>query len=478
MDYKIVFNVIGKLLILLAASMLLPLIVAIYYKEPESINIFAAASIITALSGAILSLALKSEGEFRRRESFAIVAVGWFIVTIFAAIPYLLYGLHPVDALFESMAGLTTTGSTILTDIEGHTRSFLFWRSLTQWLGGMGIIVLVLAIAPGLGVAGRQLFRAEMPGPESDKLTPHLKATAKILWSVYLLFSIAEMILLYLAGLTVYDAVTTTFSTMATGGFLPHEESIMAFHNPYVEVIIILFMFIAGASFALHYKTLFVTKKSLVKNREFQVYTLILVTASLLVAMHLKSSGLDIVESVRLSTFQVVSVMTTTGFATADFNQWGDFSRIILFFLMFIGGCAGSTGGAIKVVRISLIVKYAYRELFKALHPHVVKPVRFAGKAIPSEIMQSVLAFILLYMFAFVTSTLLLSGLGLDFISSLSASAATLGNIGPGLNLVGPMSNYAAIPAVGKIVLILNMWIGRLEVITVLILFIPEFWKR
>jgi trk system potassium uptake protein TrkH len=478
MDYKIVFNVIGKLLVLLAASMLLPLIVAIYYKEPESINIFAAASIITAVSGAILSLTLKSEDEFRRRESFAIVAVGWFIVTIFAAIPYLLHGLHPVDALFESMAGLTTTGSTILTDIEGHTRSFLFWRSLTQWLGGMGIIVLVLAIAPGLGVAGRQLFRAEAPGPESDKLTPHLKATAKILWSVYLVFSIAEMILLYLAGLTVYDAVTTTFSTMATGGFLPHEGSIMAFNNPAVEVIIILFMFIAGASFALHYKTFFVNKKSLVKNREFQIYSLILVTASLLVAMHLKSSGSGIVESICLSTFQVVSVMTGTGFATADFNQWGDFSRIILLFLMFIGGCAGSTGGAIKVVRISLLIKYSYRELFKALHPHVVKPVRFAGKAIPSEIMQSVLAFISLYMFAFVISTLLLSGLGLDFISSLSASAATLGNVGPGLNLVGPMSSYAAIPAVGKIVLILNMWIGRLEVITVLILFIPEFWKR
>ncbi|RZN14626.1 MAG: TrkH family potassium uptake protein [Methanosarcinales archaeon] len=478
MDYKIVFNVIGKLLILLAASMLLPIIVAIYYKEPESINIFAAASIITAISGVILSLTLKSRGEFRRRESFAIVAVGWFVVTVFAAMPYLLYGLHPVDALFESMAGLTTTGSTILTDIEGHTRSFLFWRSLTQWLGGMGIIVLVLAIAPGLGVAGRQLFKAEMPGPESDKLTPHLKATAKILWSVYLVFSIAEMILLYLAGLNVYDAVTTTFSTMATGGFLPHEESIMAFHNPYVEVIIILFMFIAGASFALHYKTFFVNKKSLVNDREFQVYTLILVTATLLVAMQLKASGLDIVESIRLSTFQVVSIMTSTGFATADFNQWGDFSRTVLFFLMFIGGCAGSTGGAMKVVRISLIVKYGYRELFKALHPHVVKPVRFAGKAIPSEIMQSVVGFISLYIFAFVISTLLLSGLGLDFMSSLSASATTLGNIGPGLNLVGPMSSYAAIPAFGKIVLILNMWIGRLEVITVLILFIPEFWKR
>lgn len=459
--------------------MLLPLIVALYYREHASINIFITSIIITTLTGALLSLTLKYDDEFRRQESFAIVALGWLIVALFGAIPYLLSGLHPIDAIFESMAGFTTTGSTILTDIENHTRSFLFWRSLTQWLGGMGIIVLVLAIAPGLELAGRQLFQAETPGPTSDKLTPRLKATAKILWTAYVLISLIEMLLLHLTGLPLYDAVTTTFSTMATGGFSPRGESIMAYRSPLVEVIIIVFMFIAGANFALHYRTLLVDRKSLIRDREFQAYTALIIIASLLIAAHLTlTTGLKPLESLRTGMFQVVSIMTTTGFATADFNQWGDFPKTILLVLMFIGGCAGSTGGGMKVVRVILLIKYGYRELFRALHPHVVKPVRLGGKAVSVEILQSVFAFIILYILAFVTGTLILSSLGVDLITSLSASATTLGNVGPGFNLVGPMANFAGIPAIGKIVLILNMWIGRLEVITVLVLFIPEFWRR
>ena len=478
MNYKVVFGVIGELLIMLGVLMMLPLGVAIYYGEQGSVMIFGVTAIFTCLVGVILSIVLRHGDEFRRRESFAIVALGWLIVTIFGAIPYIFFNLHPVDALFESMAGFTTTGSTILIDIEIHTRSLLFWRSLTQWFGGMGIIVLVLAIAPGLGIAGRQLFKAETPGPVSDKLTPHLKETAKILWIAYVLLSLVEMVALKFAGLPLYDAMTTTFSTMATGGFSPRSESIMAYENPIVEIIILVFMFIAGANFALHYKTILMDRTSLFRDREFQVYTLILAGASVFIALHLASTGLNFFDSLRLGSFQTVSIMTTTGFATADFNQWGDFSKTILFFLMFVGGCAGSTGGAMKVVRISLALRYGSRELFKALHPHVVKPVRFGGKVISSEILQSVFAFITLYIFAFVISTLILSSLGIDFISSLSASAATLGNVGPGFGVVGPMSNFESIPFLAKIVLIMNMWIGRLEMITVLVLFTPEFWKR
>jgi len=478
MNYKVVFGVIGELLIMLGVLMMLPLGVAIYYGEQGSVMIFGVTAIFTCLVGVILSIVLRHGDEFRRRESFAIVALGWLIVTIFGAIPYIFFNLHPVDALFESMAGFTTTGSTILIDIEIHTRSLLFWRSLTQWFGGMGIIVLVLAIAPGLGIAGRQLFKAETPGPVSDKLTPHLKETAKILWIAYVLLSLVEMVALKFAGLPLYDAMTTTFSTMATGGFSPRSESIMAYENPIVEIIILVFMFIAGANFALHYKTILMDRTSLFRDREFQVYTLILAGASVFIALHLASTGLNFFDSLRLGSFQTVSIMTTTGFATADFNQWGDFSKTILFFLMFVGGCAGSTGGAMKVVRISLALRYGSRELFKALHPHVVKPVRFGGKVISSEILQSVFAFITLYIFAFVISTLILSSLGIDFISSLSASAATLGNVGPGFGVVGPMSNFESIPFLAKIVLIMNMWIGRLEMITVLVLFTREFWKR
>ncbi|OFV67777.1 MAG: Trk system potassium transporter TrkH [Candidatus Syntrophoarchaeum caldarius] len=478
MNYGTVFNVIGKLLMTLGVMMLLPLAVAIYYGERASIVIFAVSAISTTLAGVALSIALKYEDEFGRREGFAIVALGWLVVTIFGAIPYLLFGLSSIDALFESMAGFTTTGSTILIDIESYTQSFLFWRSLTQWMGGMGIIVLVLAIAPGLAIGGRQLFQAETPGPSSDKLTPRLKATAEILWIAYVLISVVEMVLLYLAGLPLYDAVTTTFSTMATGGFSPRGESIMAYHNPVVEMIVMIFMFIAGANFALHYRALLIRKDSLIRDREFQIYAGILIMASLLIAADLTRGGLNFFESLRLSTFQAVSIMTTTGFATTDFNQWGDFSRTVLFLLMFIGGCAGSTGGAIKVMRVSVIVKHGYMELFRMIHPRVVKPLRFGRRIISADVLRSIFAFIALYILAFVISTLILAGLGIDLVSSLSASATTLGNVGPGFNLVGPMENFAGLPAIGKLVLLTNMWIGRLEVITVLVLFTPEFWKK
>lgn len=478
MNSRIIINVLGTLLKFLGLAMVLPILVALYYNEAKPALIFAFSAIITILIGLLLERGAKHEIELYHKESIAIVGIGWLALAIFGGIPFIFEGISPLDALFESMAGFTTTGSTILTDIESHSRSILFWRSLTQWLGGMGIIVLALAILPRLAVAGRQLFLAEVPGPAKGKLRPRLRETAEILWGVYVVLSLAEVILLYLSGMPMYDALTTTFSTMATGGFSPKSQSIQAYQSPLIEGIIIMFMFLAGANFALHYKTLYSDRRALVRDKEFQSYTFIIIAATLLVALVLFRHGSTIQDALRYSLFQVVSIITTTGFTSTDFNIWPDSSRLILFMLMFIGGCAGSTGGAIKVVRVVLLLKYARREMTKVIHPKVVKAVRLGENAVPEEILQAVLSFFALYILVFVLSTISLSALGLDMVSSLSAVATTLGNVGPGFNQVGPMANFYGIHPLGKSVLIADMWIGRLEVFTVLVLLLPEFWKK
>jgi trk system potassium uptake protein TrkH len=350
---------------------------------------------------------------------------------------------------------------------------------MIQWLGGMGIIMLFIAILPKLGIAGRQMFRAEVPGPQEDKLRPRIRETAKILWMVYVAISVVECVALYLAGLNLYDAVTHTFTTMACGGFSPYADSIAAFNSPVVEGIICFFMFVAGANFALHYRMFYVDKGSLLKDDEFKFYTLIVAIATLILTLLLFKDhlyGLD--TSFRYSVFQVLSILTTTGYATVDFNQWADSGRMILFIVMFFGGCAGSTGGGIKIVRTLLLLRYANRELFKAVHPKAVRIIRFNGKAVPDDVMQSIISFVIIYFILFFISSGLLSMMGMDVFSSLSASIATLGNIGPGFNIFGPMANYDLLPFMGKLVLVLNMWIGRLEVFTVMVMLTSAFWKK
>ena len=484
MKYTIVLHILGTILKCLGLFMLICALVDYYYSrldpsEAPSVMVFIYSGIITSVAGLILGYRNQGSEELKKRESFAIVAFAWLAAAVFGALPFLFSGFSPVNALFESMSGFTTTGATVMIDIESHSKALLFWRCLIQWVGGMGIIMLFLAILPNLAVAGREMFRAEAPGPTEDKLKPRLKETAKILWMAYIVISVFEFILLKVAGMSVYDAVTHTFTTMACGGFSPKADSIAAFGSPLIEGIIIVFMFIAGANFALHYKLIYVDHKSFLKDSEFKFYALIVAVASILLTLMLWKTGTfySVIESFRYAVFQVLSILTTTGYATFDFNTWPDSCRMILFMLMFIGGCAGSTAGGVKVVRILLMIKYGYRELFKTLQPKLIRHIRLGDRVIPDEAMGSIFSFMILYILVFMISTLILSLLNVDMISAASASIVTLGNIGPGFDLVGPWSNFSTIPIIGKLVLIANMWIGRLEIFTVLVLLIPGFWK-
>jgi trk system potassium uptake protein TrkH len=401
-----------------------------------------------------------------------------------------------MDALFESMSGFTTTGATIFTDFSLYSRGLFFWRGLTQWLGGMGVLALFLAILPALSVAGRQLFFAEAPGPQEERLTPRIRQTAIGLWSLYAGLTLVEVIALVITGLPVYDAVCNSFTTMAAGGFSPNPFSIGGYGNPAAEWVIIVFMFLAGANYSLQYLAIRGKRHRLFADEEFQVYTVVVFGSALLLFLALMSFArapseaylaseyaiASLEESgsadvVRHSLFQVLTVITTTGFATDDFSLWSDRALTILLILMFVGGCAGSAAGGPKIVRHWLIAKQAFRELVRAIHPNVVKPVRLGGRVVPPEVMRAITAFMFLYLCTFGVSVTILTIFGSGLITSITASIATLGNIGPGFGKVGPMLNYAHLPLISKIVLFLNMWIGRLEVMTVLVLFQPSVWR-
>lgn len=476
MNFRVVLYVLGGVLRLLGLFMVIPLGVAYYYGE--SLTPFLVSILITLVTGLLL-FHYKTEEEWMRKEGIAIVALGWLAAALFGAIPFMLDGISPLNAVFESMSAFTTTGSTILTDIESHPKGILFWRGMMQWLGGMGIIVLFVAILPKLGVAGRQLFRAEAPGPTEDKLKPRVRETARILWMVYFVISFLQVASLMLAGVSLYDSLNHMFTTMACGGFSNYALSIGAFNSPLVEYIITFFTFVAGANFALYYRAMYVDKGLLFKDEEFRFYTaLILIASGILTFLLWRDLGTNLPNSFRFAIFHVVTMMTSTGFATTDFNLWSESAKMILIIVMFIGACAGSTGGGIKVVRILILLRHSRVELFKALHPKAIKSVKFNNKKVPDEIVNSIVSFVVIYLLVFLSSSLILSVLGMDIITSVTASIATLGNIGPGLNVIGPMGSFDPIPALGKLVLIANMWIGRLEVYTVILLFTPEFWSK
>ena len=479
MNYRVILGVLGALLCFLGPLMLIPLLVALYYGE--SPYPFAISFSVTTVIGSLLLIKFPNsdDEEWEKREGFAIVAFGWMAAALFGSIPFMFDGVTPINSFFESMSGFTTTGATVFVVMESHSMSLFFWRSMTQWLGGMGIIMLFIASLPKLGVAGRQMFRAEAPGPTEDNLRPRIRETAKILWTVYVSISVLELMLLLLFGMSFFDAATHTFTTMACGGFSPYAESVAAFNDPVIEGIITLFMFIAGANFALHYRTLFSDRKSLFRDNEFRFYLFIVLTATALLTFVLwHDPAIGPSGSFRYAIFQVVSILTTTGYATTDFNLWNDAGKVVLLCTMFIGGCAGSTAGGIKVVRLLLLFKYARQELFKTLHPKAVRPIKFNGKSVPAEVMNATISFVIIYFLIFLLSSMILSLLGLDLTSSVTASIATLGNIGPGFNIVGPMANFSTVPFAGKLLLIANMWIGRLEIFTVIVMLTPEFWRK
>lgn len=475
-----VFNIIGRLLMFLAATMLLPVPFSLYFGGEDYIAL-SISSGITLVFGFTLYWFFSIERDLRPKEGFAVVTLGWVFLSLFGAIPFVIDGAIPsfTDAFFETMSGFTTTGATILTNIEEVPEGILLWRSLTHWIGGMGIIVLSLAILPFLGVGGMQLFKAEVPGPTADKLTPRITQTAKILWGVYLLLTAAHAVLLMFGGMSFFESVCHSLATMATGGYSTRNTSIAAFSNSYIHYVIILFMLIAGTNFSLHYRFFRGDRSVYFRNQEFRVYLSIIGLATTIIAFDTLLAGrTSIFIAFRDTLFQVVSIVTTTGYGTADYEQWSTTSQIVLYFLMFVGGCAGSTSGGMKVIRIYLLIKFVFSEFTRLLHPHAVVSVRIGKSVISREVLTNITGFSVLFMLIYAAGVLVMTMLGLDMLSALGAVAASLGNIGPGLGSVGPTDNYAHIPVFGKWLLSFLMLAGRLELFTVIILLSPSFWKK
>jgi trk system potassium uptake protein len=482
MSFALIFRIQGFLLALLAVSMCAPLLVGIghgqYSQQP-----LAASILITLLCGlALIRLLPDTQKQINQREGFLIVSLGWILASAFGSLPFLFSGTFETftDAFFETVSGFTTTGSTVLINIEAQPLAILFWRSMIQWLGGMGIILFSIAILPMLGIGGMQLFKAEVPGPVVEKIKPRIAETARSLWKIYLLLSLTLTLLLLAGGMNLFDALCHTFTTMATGGFSTRNASIESFGNPFIEGVIIVFMFAAGMNFVLHYRLFHGRFKSLRSDSEFHFYLFIWAAAIALISLNLygSTSGSSIFTTLRHSAFQVTSLMTTTGFSSTNFDSWPNFSKTILLLLMFIGGCAGSTAGGMKCIRSLLICKSSYRELFYAVHPHAVATVKVGGRVISEPILRAVIGFVLLYILLFILGSLGMTFCGLDFVSAISAVAACISNVGPGFAAVGPYENFFFIPAAGKWILMLMMLLGRLEIYTLLIVLVPEFWRK
>jgi trk system potassium uptake protein TrkH len=476
-----VLNIIGKLLLLLSLFLLTPIPFSLYFQD-GMVRMFLLCAGLGALAGGVLLALFAPEEDLGYRDGFAVVVLSWLGLALLGSLPYLFCGAMPsfVDAFFESMSGFTTTGSTILHQVEVLPESVLFWRATTHWLGGMGIIVLSLAILPLLGVGGMQLFQAEMPGPTKDRLAPRIQDTARILWVVYVAFTGIQLVLLMLGGMSFFDAICHAFATLATGGFSTHTESAGYWQSGYLEYVIILFMLLAGVNFSLHYRAF--AQRSLrpyLQNEEFRFYMTIvgLATVAILVANMSQRIYSGMGDNLRDSLFQVVAMITTTGFGTADFDQWPSVTKVILVALMFVGGCAGSTGGGIKVVRFLLFFKYARLQLRSLVHPRAVTAIKLGNQKVPKEVMISILGFFAIYIAVFLGASLLVTGLGVDLVTGTTAVIATLNNIGPGLAGVGPAGNFADLPQAAKVVLSFCMLAGRLELYTVAVLMTPDFWK-
>ncbi len=485
MRIKVVVHYLGLLLALLGGLMLVPLAVSVLYQDSDQVALLTSA-LITALTGATMWFwTRKQPGPMMRKESFLVVALGWALASAFGALPYLLAGTFTsyIDAYFETMSGFTTTGSSVLADIEAQPHGILFWRDFTQWLGGMGIIALFIALVPltRIGAAGSSsLFEDEAPAPQADRVTPKIRDTAKALWVIYTAITVAQILLLLLAGMPLFDSITNTFGTMATGGYSPRNASIAHYKSPAVDWIITAFMVIAGANFGLYYLMWKGKIRRALADTELRVYLAILAGCSLLVAIDLMVNAgyTSFGEAIRFAAFQIVSQQTTTGFATADFDLWPWFSKSLILLVMFIGASSGSTGGALKVVRLVIVTKYAHRQMYNAFHPRVVLPIKMGGRVVAENIVRESVAFFILYQSIFLFSTLAVIALGLDFITGFSGVAATLGNVGPGLAKVGPILNFSPMPDLVKIIFTFDMYVGRLELWTVLILLRPAFWRE
>lgn len=482
MRLSLVAHVTGLITRVFGLMFLAPLAVAIYYGEYRDAQGFTFALAITCATGQLMRRAGGPAAEgavesMRRVEGLAVVSIAWLLIAWFAGIPYMWSGLGPIDAMFEAMSGLTTTGATVFRDFSQFGRGVFFWRSLTNWLGGMGVIALFVAVLPRLAIGGRELFFAEASGPDDEKVAPQIKRTAALLWRLYAILTVLEIVALVATGMPLFDSVCNTFGTIAAAGFSPHPLSIAGYQNPAAEWVIIVFMFLAGANFALQYRALARRDfRIFTSDDELRAYAAVVVVATLLVALAIRGT-VDAGAPFRTALFQVLSIMTTTGFASVDFQLWNDQAKAVLLGLMFIGGCAGSAGGGPKVVRHVLLARYTLQELRRMLHPRAILPVKLNGRVVPPGILQGVVVFFLFYMLTFAVCSAIVILLGADIVTGISATAATLGNVGPGFNLVGPMANFADLHPVSRMTLTAAMWIGRLEVLTVLVILRPEAWR-
>jgi trk system potassium uptake protein TrkH len=480
-NFRVPLRFLGRLVLLLAATKLAPALCSAFYGEWKVVVAFLLSSLITAILGGIMVTVGGQEGESYRREGILVVVGGWVLASLIGAMPYLLAGSfsHPMDALFESASGFTTTGASVMTAIEGHALGILFWRSFTQWLGGMGIIVLFVALLPELGPGARFLYKLEVPGPTAEALGSRITHTAGVLWKIYLMLSAVETILLMACGMNLYDALTHTFSTMSTGGFSPRNASVAAFQSPFVEIVIIVFMILAGTNFSLFYGLKRRRGWNLYRDSEFRLYMNVMLGVTAVITFDLLRRGAyaNGPRAALDAAFQTVSIMTTTGFATADFDTWPVLSRMLIVGIMFVGGCAGSTGGSMKVMRMLIGLRSAFREVRLIFSPNTMMSIFVGGKSVPDAVVRSVAGFFILYLSIWGAGTLLLSISGPDLVTSATASAATLGNIGPGLARVGPTQNFAFFGAWDKALMVLLMWMGRLEIYSIAALFSRAFWR-
>lgn len=484
MNYKIIFQLLSVLLLIVSGFLGAAMGVGLLYGEgAETVRAF-----FIPIAGAVVFFMMvrlfiwkKGPSFLSPKSGFLFVTLAWIGASALGALPFFLSGSVPsyTDSFFETMSGFTTTGATILSNVEALPRSLLLWRSTTHWLGGMGIVVLTVAIFPLLGFGGLHLMEAEAPGPSVDKITPRVAGTAKILWLIYIGFTLAQTVLLMLGGMDWFDAMNHSFATLATGGFSTKNASVAHYNSSYIDAVITIFMVLAGVNFTLHFKLLTGKFREVVRDSELKLYLAIFFVAAFAIAWDLLGSNYSAFgESFRFASFQVATILTTTGFATADYTVWSSFSQSVIFALMFIGGCAGSTGGGIKVIRILTLLKMSFTEMKYLMHPQGVFGVFVNGKYLKKNIVYDIAALVFLYFVVFFVVVLIVASGGYDVLTSLSGTIACLGNIGPGFGKVGPVLNYGLFPGYIKWVLSITMLIGRLEVYTVLILLTPAFWKK
>jgi len=483
MHIKLIIKTIALLQIIIGLFHLVCGGVALYYGEMDALSGFLVSTTLLIGFGALFLVQYKDvkSDNLSSKDGFLLVGLSWLAASVGGALPFIISGAIPsfTDAFFETISGFSTTGASILTNIEALPKSILFWRSMTHWLGGMGIIVLAVAILPLLGIGGMQLIKAEAPGPTVDKITPRIAETAKYLWYIYVLFTVLETILLMFGGMDLYNALTHTFGTVATGGFSTKNSSVSHFDSAYIDYVITIFMILAGVNFTLHFRLLTGRFSNVFKDSELKAYLGIIVVATVVITLSLYGDVYEtLADSFRFASFQVATFITTTGYATADYEQWSSLAQVTLFTLMFVGGCSGSTGGGIKLIRLVTMLKQGLNEMKYLVHPRGVFVIRISGQTVKKDIVYAISGFFFLYIFLLLVVTAVVATCGTDVLTAFTTALATVGNIGPGFGMVGPTENYAFYPAYVKWFLSIAMIIGRLEIYTILVLFTPVFWRK